>query len=513
MEVAESNGEGQPEPVWIQLLRDTDLEGSPVRSEGLEVVEATDLSQFLDAGWDGLLFVNDFFFRLLFRVGTDSEFVADWRTHAGGQGDARLLLLQRTTEVCLRWLNRLNRIAEHHRSEGTEPSSAVRIPNASFGSDAPLEFLRSGAIGSEQKFSFLEALTQLAVTHSAISMVRAQAEPENLPDSVDVGALWINSVAVNMMSVGCTAAPALGALDPAILARIERTCSEILLRYETELLQESSAGRASVATDHRTVIVDPQLACDVCAVRTVTTFARAMRSNREEHWNECTKWCSEGHRMLADSPRNQADIPQLDLAGAESWFQPNFGQAWPNCVADAEEIARALVLMTIRNPAKDVLHGMGLPGGLIDIVTKGTAVCFRVPGAAAQPSRARSWMETAFLRAPLVTWLLFPSTGASGLGRFWRDAPYGTLFAEVDEFTGKERRASTASIWDPGTSRMVADQNDGGELAAAVFPDLPESSMRAAAPIVAPLIALWREWGGWENPCPDDERESHSVTL
>ena len=111
-----------------------------------------------------------------------------------------------------------------------------------------------------------------------------------------------------------------------------------------------------------------------------------------------------------------------------------------------------------------------------------------------------------------MTWLLFPSTGASGLGRFWRDAPYGTLFAEVDEFTRKERRASTTSIWDPETSRMVADQNDGGELAGAVFPDLPESSVRAAAPIVAPLIAVWREWGGWENPCPDDERESHSVT-
>ena len=89
MEVAESGGEGHPEPVWIHLLRDTDLEGSPVRSEGLEVVEATDVSQFLDAGWDGLLFVNDFFFRLLFRVRTDSEFVADWRAHAGQAARAK----------------------------------------------------------------------------------------------------------------------------------------------------------------------------------------------------------------------------------------------------------------------------------------------------------------------------------------------------------------------------------------------------------------------------------------
>jgi len=86
------------------------------------------------------------------------------------------------------------------------------------------------------------------------------------------------------------------------------------------------------------------------------------------------------------------------------------------------------------------------------------------------------------------------------------------LFAEVDELTRKEGRASTTSIWDPGVSRMVADQNLGGELAVAVFPDLPESSIRAAAPIVAPLIAVWRKWGGWENPCPDDEREAHCVT-
>ena len=84
----------------------------------------------------------------------------------------------------------------------------------------------------------------------------------------------------------------------------------VWIRLLRDALQESSARPVSVATDHRIVIVDPQLACDICVVRTVTTFARATRSNREEHRNECTKWCSASDTPVSRDVRSGCTAPR-----------------------------------------------------------------------------------------------------------------------------------------------------------------------------------------------------------
>lgn len=203
--------------------------------------------------------------------------------------------------------------------------------------------------------------------------------------------------------------------------------------------------------------------------------------------------------MLEDRPRRAARLGRLDLAEASSWFEPNFGATWPSCVADAEEIARFfLTAMAARGGSRGDPEAPGGRGDLVDILTQTHVMRFRVPGAAAQPGQGGSPVESALMKDPLLTWLLFPSTGASTNGRFWRDSAYGRFVSTLEKIAPEE-----------GIPQRVAT-GSGQDL---LFTDLPPAWSRAVADLAAPLIEEWLQEGKVEDGTgapPNDTKERNA---
>lgn len=458
------------EDIWIQILRDTDLEGEPARSEGLELIDTTDPARFLEVGWAELLLVNDFFVRILLRAQADPAFVTGWTRHSGASGDATLMLFRRIGDVCEEWLRRLDTVARHHRRAGTHPSGAIRIPASLYRSPELLDLLAGGAADQAVGFDLLRALTRICIAHASVSAARVLAASGG-PAAAHEAASWTNALAGTVMDAASHAAPSLGALDPPTWSMIQASTEQLLSRYETDLREEITSRHGAVATERRVVVVDAQLACDVCALRAAGALVAAWRSGREADWADLARWRSEGRRMLDDRPRRAAHLGRLDLSGAASWFEPNFGVGWPGCVADAEEIARFfLTALAARGSRGDPDAPEG-PGELLDILTRSHVIRLRIPGATARPGENGSPVEAASLKDPLLAWLLFPSTGAPTSGRFWKDSAYGRFVSALEAMGPRE-----------GPTRL--------------FSDLPTDVGRAVAGMAEPLMAAWR--GGEE---------------
>ena len=464
------------EDIWIQILRDTDLEGAPARSEGLELIETTDPARFLEVGWAELLFVNDFFVRILLRAEADPAFVTGWTRHSGASGNGTVLLFRRITEVSKEWLRRIDAVARHHRSAGTRPSSAASIPRSLYRSHELLDILIGGDAERDVGFDLLRALTRISIAHSTVSTARALMASEGIPDAADEAASWIHAICDSVIDAASHAAPSLGVLDPPMLARLEDFSGRLLSRYATELADAPVSRRGAGDADREVVIVDPRLACDICALRAAGALVAAWRSGMRADWAEFTRWRSEGRRILNGRPRRTAHLGRLDLTGAQSWFEPNFGAAWPSCVADAEEVVR-FFLTTVagrggsRGDPEAPSRGHGR---LIDVVTPTHVVRLRAPDAAARPGQGGSPLEAAFMNDPLLTWMLFPSTGASREGCFWRDSAYGRFTSALEGIAP-------------------------GEASTGLRPQLPLAGSRAVAEMAEPLIRAWREGGTWEG--------------
>jgi hypothetical protein len=144
------------------------------------------------------------------------------------------------------------------------------------------------------------------------------------------------------------------------------------------------------------------------------------------------------------------------------------------------------------------------------MVTRTDVVRFRIPGPEVEPARGSSpRIGAAFAKHPLLTWLLFPSTGGgSEAWRFWRDGAYGAFLRAFDGIDSDENHPMrTASRWTRELAGLESVGRIPADLASALFPDLPEAGTRAAAEMTRPLIALWRGWGVPEGQ-PSDQISS-----
>ena len=495
----------------LYILRDTDLEESPVRSEGLDFIETTDLEQFVEAGWAELLLIGDYLFRVLLHTEQDDDFSAEWQDHAGMDGPGKLLLFQRTAEVSTVWLNRLERIRDHHSTSGTEPSRSSGLPVACFLPERPLHFLTDMSVSRKDKFSLLIGLTKTAIAHASIATTLWEIEAEDPPASTEERARWLSSVSVNLMTAGCFTPLSLLSLSPDRIGRIERIAKQTCSSYESELVAEFRSRTGLTEGERRVVVVDPQFALDLCGLETIFAMIRAFRSSSHDRWGALRDWIKEGRRILTEPSIRSVGAGRMELRDIESWHQPTFGSTRPSSIAESEDLARGfLTIMIARRRSTDIPEVKGSPGGFIEITTRREVIRLRLPRSNAQPWLAgpdKSTLQVAFNQQPLLTWLLFPSTGPRISGRFWRDGVYGRMFESLEhlQLSGEEppqiHLDSLTRMSEGGATDQLAD----GTLAA-LLPGSSRACVLASIGMMSHLIRRWVEWGTSQEEADEASR-------
>lgn len=481
------------------LLRTTDSEDAPVRSEGIDFIESTDLRQFLHAGWVELLFVTDYFFRAVIRVEEDRDFVKEWQDHGGIGGDGKELLLQRIMEVALVWRERLHAIERHHTDEGTEPDLHPRISPAYYFSPEVLGVVLDPFQGTWVKFRLLDDLTRIIIAHSSLASCRSLVETSALPKDAREGSAWLAKVAGRILITGHFSPAALLGLEAESREVIARVAEMVATSYGRELEQELREEASPDEISKRVVIIDPQLVLDVacieCAIALSHCGEAGDKGGREEFDQLLTR--------LKGIVNGSAGVGNVTSEGrgaqVGSWFSPSDQITRPNSIPEAEEIARKLITNVIaRRGLRECVELSTRQGELIRFETRRDVILFRVPRESSRPLVGRGELavrRAAFNRAPMLSWLLYPTAVAPADSAFWTEGLHGAFVDTMVGLSERWKTNPTAIV----VRREIEEMAAGNATSKRIKELFMEGySSQVAGPLmkmISPILGYWLEWG------------------